>query len=68
MGLSCGCSDADFDPGDAFWTDMKDCAPLAASRAKRCWSCKDSIPVGALCSEIKRMKVPKTEVEEKIWG
>ena len=68
MGLSCSCPEADFDPGDKFWKDMKDYAPLVTKRAKRCWSCKELIPVGTLCSEVTRRKVPKTEVEEKIYG
>lgn len=68
MGLSCSCDDFDYEPGQWFWDSMGECAPLKSKRAKRCWSCKELIPVGALCSEITRQKVPKTEVEQRIYG
>ena len=68
MGLSCSCPESDFDPGDWFYLKVSDYAPLKTKRGRRCCSCKEIIPVGALCSEIPRMKVPETEIEEKIYG
>lgn len=68
MGLACSCPESDFNPGDEFWIETKDYAPLATKRGKRCCSCKELIPVGALCVEVPRMRVPKGDVEEKIYG
>ena len=68
MGLLCECPGCDFDPGQHIWDDPEDYTTLATKRTQRCCSCKELIPVGAICAEVTRTKVPKTEVEEKIYG
>lgn len=68
MGLSCTCSDGDFDAGQKVYTPFTDYTTLKTKRAKRCFSCNALIKVGDTCVRVDAYKVPETDVECKIYG
>lgn len=66
MSLSCTCAEWE---GDGWaWRCDNDFTVLEGKRRKRCCSCKDMISIGAQCVELKRIRYPRTEVEERILG
>lgn len=69
MGLMCECDyDGDWEPGMKLWHGPKDYTTLATKRSRKCCSCGDRIEVGATCAEVRRTKVPETEIEIRIYG
>lgn len=71
MPLSCGCDwDYDLDYGDwvYYWDCTQDFKPLSTTRAKRCVSCGNLIPVGALCILHPRLRYGYNEIEARITG
>ena len=67
MGLMCSCDD-EWEPGMTIWFSPKDYTTLATKRSRTCCSCGDIIDVGATCAEVRRGKVPETEMEVRIHG
>lgn len=67
MGLSCSC-DYDPEPGDTLYYGPKDYTTLATKRSRKCKSCGERIPVGAVCAEVPRAKIPESNVEVRIYG
>lgn len=70
MGLNCSCSDGDgvITPGAIVWYEPDCHSVLDGTRASRCVSCGDRIPLGAIVAKFERFKVPQTEIEIKIYG
>ena len=67
MALSCSC-DFEPEPGDWYYDCALDFRPLQAKRARTCCSCGVKIKPGDCCVEHRRTKVPKTDIEVKIYG
>lgn len=65
--LSCYCDDS-LEPGDIVWYSPNDYTKLKTERAKRCVSCGALIKVGDICTAITRYKIPKHDVEIKIYS
>lgn len=67
MGLTCNC-DYDPDPGDKLYYGPEDYTTLATKRSRKCISCGEKIPVGAVCAEVPRVRIPESKVEVRIYG
>lgn len=67
MSLSCYCY-YDPEPGAVLWASPRDYAPLATKKSRKCCSCTQRINKGDLCAEVRRSKVPETEIEDRIYG
>lgn len=67
MGLTCSC-DYDPEPGNKLFYGPEDYATLATKRSRKCKSCGERIPVGSLCAEVTRVKIPESDVEVRIYG
>ena len=68
MTLSCSC---DFDVYDApwYWRDVNGFHPIKSIRRKRCCSCKSHlIDHDEDALEFYRYRVPRSDVEERIYG
>ena len=68
MSLSCSCDNEDWEPGMELWFDPREYTVLATKRCRSCCSCSATIRVGATCAEVRRGKVPETEIEVRIYG
>jgi len=66
MGLSCYC-DFDPEPGTTVAYQPENYTNLNTKKRQRCMSCNTLIEVGAICSVVKRFKIPATEIELKIY-
>ena len=67
MGLSCSCYD-DFEPGQVLWYGPEHYTTFPVRRRTRCCSCNELIGIGAVCAEVPRYRVPKTDIEVRIYG
>lgn len=67
MGLSCSC-DYEPDPGATVYYGPEDYTTLTTKRGRRCLSCGDKIPVGSVCAEVPRVKIPSHDIEYRIYG
>lgn len=67
MVLMCSC-DFDPEPGMRLWEDPKDYTTLATKRSRKCCSCGCRINVGDTCAEVRKLKVPESEIECRIYG
>ena len=70
MALSCSC-DGDFDASDVawYWMGHSHWKPmLPTGNRKRCCSCKSLINVGEDVYEFRRMRAPRNDLEERIYG
>ena len=63
MSLSCSC-DGDY---DWWYTTSGDYAPLSTKRSRKCCSCRERIPVGALSVAFDCYKFPENDIEERIY-
>lgn len=68
MTLSCSCDDWNPNPGDIGWYTPCDFSIYARKRATRCISCGKRIAPGAVVSEWRRLKIPDSEIECRIYG
>ena len=69
MGLTCGC-DFEFDLSSVteYAYPPEGYAVMSASRRKRCTSCGVLIDVGVIAANIKRVRIPKDDVELLVYG
>jgi hypothetical protein len=66
MPLSCSC---DSDEYDSYYEPPNDYRTYpVATRRKKCSSCGDFINGGSACTEFKRYRFARTDIEEKIYG
>lgn len=66
MPLSCTCYDND--DADWYWWKPDDFSKFNASKRKRCCSCNALISIGDDCLEFTRTRLPKNDIEERIYG
>ena len=66
MPLSCSCSD---DESDWYYLGPRDYRTFpVSSRRKKCSSCGERIKGGSVCTEFKRYRFAKDDIEIKIHG
>jgi ferredoxin len=64
MPLSCYCDDY----GDWFHEPPDDYSTLDTKRCRKCASCRERIPVGALVLKMFRYHFPRDEIQQRIYG
>ena len=64
--LTCTCNEWEGD--GPCWFSPDDFQKLNTSMRKRCWSCGSLINMESECLEFERMRPPRDEIEDRIWG
>jgi len=65
MTLSCSC---EFDDLEWFYNSPTDYQTLDTVRRRRCYSCKNQIELGAITTKFESYRMPRTDIEERIYG
>ena len=66
--LSCSCPEWDGDPDTWMFFFPDDFEKFNAKRRKRCKSCNDLINIGSDCIKFTRIRSPRSDIEERIYG
>lgn len=65
MSISCDCGVGDY---EWWYSAPTDFSILKASKRKRCFSCRELINLGADVGKFSNWRIPRTEIEERIYG